>query len=87
MKAKQHVPARRGKLSQRSRDNLSAVLGVLNNLRQYWPLTLRQIYYQLVAALIPNDTRQYKKLSELLSKARLAVTCHGMRWRTGPGTC
>ena len=35
------------------------------------PLTLRQVYYRLVAkALIPNTVTSYKTLSRLLVKAR-----------------
>lgn len=45
---------------------------VLKDLRDYWPLTLRQVYYQLVAAgNIQNNTGQYNKLSRILTKARL----------------
>src|SRR4029077_1657950 len=45
----------------------------LSGLRDYWPLTLRQVYYQLVAALfIENNEEQYKKLSRILVKARLS---------------
>jgi hypothetical protein len=48
------------------------VLSVLRGLQEYWPLTLRQVYYQLVARLIIDNTlEQYKKLSRVLSKARL----------------
>lgn len=36
-------------------------------------LTLRQLYYQFVTrALIPNNDRQYKRLGEIISDARLA---------------
>lgn len=41
--------------------------------RQGYRLTVRQIYYQLVArALIPNNEASYKRIIDLLSKARLA---------------
>jgi len=51
---------------------LEPVQIILNDLRQYWPLTLRQVYYQLVAALvIENADREYRKLSRMLTKARL----------------
>jgi Na+-translocating ferredoxin:NAD+ oxidoreductase RnfG subunit len=44
---------------------------VLDDLMEYWPLTLRQ-YYQLVAAgVIDNDPKEYGKLSRELAKARL----------------
>jgi hypothetical protein len=45
---------------------------ILDGLRSYWPLTLRQIYYQLVAALvIDNNDKEYRKLSSKLAQARL----------------
>lgn len=48
------------------------VLPVIDNLQEYWPLTLRQVYYRLVAAeIIENSLNEYKKLSTLLTKARL----------------
>lgn len=47
------------------------VVEITNNLRDYWPLTLRQIYYQLVAAgHIENNRNRYKALS---------VTCSNLR--------
>lgn len=43
----------------------------IDNLSDYWPLTLRQVFYQLVSRLsIPNTQNQYKSLSAALSKAR-----------------
>lgn len=40
--------------------------------RQGFTLTLRQLYYQLVArAVIPNKVNEYKKLGSLLNNARL----------------
>ncbi len=49
---------------------------VLERLRDYWSLTLRQVYYQLVASqVIPNNMAEYKKLSRLLTKARLDNLC------------
>ena len=45
---------------------------VLDDLRSFWPLTLRQVYYQLVAReVVPNRQAEYKRLSRLLTKARL----------------
>lgn len=47
------------------------IVEITDNLREYWPLTLRQIYYQLVAAgHIENNANRYKALS---------VTCSDMR--------
>lgn len=40
---------------------------------QGYSLTLRQVYYQMVArAIIPNNERSYKNLGNLISDARLA---------------
>ena len=40
---------------------------------QGYNLTLRQVYYQMVArAIIPNNERSYKNLGNLISDARLA---------------
>ncbi len=51
---------------------LDRVQAVISTLESYWPLTLRQIYYQLVAAgVIDNRVAAYQKLSEVLTKARL----------------
>jgi hypothetical protein len=62
----------RGGLSKESLQYVNRVNESLDSLKEYWPLTLRQVYYQLVAAGdIPNNKAQYKKLSCLLTKARL----------------
>lgn len=51
---------------------LNRVIGILNELADYWPLTLRQVYYQLVAGgAIQNNLGEYSKLSRILTKARL----------------
>ena len=51
---------------------LEHVVAVLNGLTDYWPLTLRQVYYQLVASgAIQNNLGEYSKLSRILTKARL----------------
>ena len=45
---------------------------MIEDLAAYWPLTLRQIYYRLVAAgSIANNSKAYRKLSGVLVKARL----------------
>ncbi len=44
---------------------------IIDELSEY-KLTLRQLYYQLVSrALIPNEEKSYKKLSRLVTRARL----------------
>jgi hypothetical protein len=52
-------------------DMLYDIVLIIKELESYWPLTLRQIYYQLVSKeLIPNKQAEYKSLSRLLVKAR-----------------
>lgn len=47
------------------------VIEVTNKLDLYWPLTLRQIYYRLVAAgYIKNSQNAYKALSRLITNMR-----------------
>ena len=58
--------------TNKQKDKLDKVNAVLNNLRNYWPLTLRQVYYQLVSqAVIENKVSEYGMLSKLLKYARL----------------
>ena len=53
-------------------DKLNKVKVVLDELREYKPLTLRQIYYQLVGKdYIENNKSQYTMLSGLLKWARI----------------
>ena len=53
-------------------DKLNKVIEVLNELDDYKPLTLRQIYYQLVGkGYIKNNNSQYTMLSTLLKWARI----------------
>jgi len=53
-------------------DKLDKVIKVLEELKEYKPLTLRQIYYQLVGkGYIPNNKSQYGMLSNLLKWARI----------------
>ena len=57
-----------------------AVKAVVFKWREYWPLTVRQVYYQLVAAgAIANTSNAYKKLSFEL--ARLRVTLSEVPWQ------
>jgi len=62
----------RGSWTPAKQAYLHPVLQVLDSLEPYWPLTLRQVYYQLVSAgHIPNDRSAYQKLSQILAQARL----------------
>src|SRR5438309_680188 len=63
-----------GKLGRRpeTEELIARVLDVLSELRDYWPLTLRQVYYRLVSAgIIENRQEEYKKLSRVLTDARM----------------
>lgn len=52
-------------------DKLNKVQGVLSDLCKYKPLTLRQVYYQLVGCeYIENKNSEYVMLSKLLKNAR-----------------
>ena len=63
----------RGGWSNKSIVYLEKIKKILQTLEEYWPLTLRQIYYQLVSALIiENNLKEYSKLSRILTKARLS---------------
>jgi hypothetical protein len=65
----------RGGWSKASLAYLERVQLALDDLRDYWPLTLRQLYYRLVSDLvIENRQNEYRKLSRDLTKARL----HGL---------
>jgi len=62
----------RGGWTDASLDYLSDVIDVLDELEEYHPLTLRQVYYQLVASeTIENKIESYRKLSRILTKARI----------------
>lgn len=52
-------------------DRIAWTMEIVEDLGEYLPLTLRQIFYQLVARLhIQNTHSQYKALSRALAKAR-----------------
>ena len=53
---------------------IEKINGVNNDYKaQGYSLTLRQVYYQMVArAIIPNNERSYKNLGNLINDARLA---------------
>lgn len=61
------------RLSKSNRARLGQIAKVLEEyVADGFTLTLRQLYYQLVSRdIIPNNPREYKKLSVLLTKARL----------------
>lgn len=50
---------------------LEGCQSVLDEMKPYLPLTLRQVYYQLVAKLIIKNTKySYQRLSDVVSQAR-----------------
>jgi hypothetical protein len=60
------------KWTQHQIDKLNKVIEVLHEFEQYKPLTLRQVYYQLVGkGYIENKVSEYTMLSNLLKWARL----------------
>jgi len=62
------------RLNHNNKARLSQINEILEDYRrQGYRLTLRQLYYQLVSRdVIPNDDTEYKKLSNILKKGRLA---------------
>jgi len=61
-------------MTQRLLDQIKVINGVVESYaKQGYKLTLRQLYYQLVSrGIIPNKDTEYKKLSDLLVKARMS---------------
>lgn len=58
--------------TQRQIEKLNKVLNIILELEEFKPLTLRQIYYQLVGSgFIENSVSQYGMLSKLLKHARI----------------
>ncbi len=54
------------------RKQAEQITDVVNGLFSYWPLTLRQIYYRLVAAgFIANTRSKYNDLSKVIKQMRL----------------
>ena len=74
---------RRCQISTAKQHFLDAVLGVLNEQRDYWPLSDRQIHYRLLGPNAPlthaskpdsryvNDKVSYRKLTDLLARGRI----------------
>jgi len=72
----------RASISKAKNEFLSAIIDVLNNLIDYWPLTDRQIHYNLLNnpplkhmskpdSVYKNDKESYRSLTELLTRARV----------------
>ncbi len=53
-------------------ETLRHCISIVNEMKQYWQLTLRQVYYRLVAAgHVGNKPTEYKKVGHVIAKARL----------------
>lgn len=66
------MPRRKFIWTKNQLEKLGKVKDILKELAEYKPLTLRQIYYQLVGkGWIPNNKSQYNMLSNLLKWARI----------------
>ena len=58
--------------TEHKRQKLYRVLDILEELKDYQPLTLRQIYYQMVGkSYLENNKSQYGMLSDLIKWARI----------------
>ena len=48
-----------------------AIIEIVEEMREYWPLTVRQLYYQLVSRLIiPNVLKHYQRASKVNASLR-----------------
>ena len=74
----------RSTISDRKQEFLAAAIRVIEDLKKYWPLSVRQVHYGLLnfpplrnsstgkqGARYANDPKSYKALCELLTRARL----------------
>ncbi|VTR94109.1 Uncharacterized protein OS=Planctomyces maris DSM 8797 GN=PM8797T_17002 PE=4 SV=1: ParBc [Gemmata massiliana] len=74
---------KRSVISEAKRAMLNAAIAVIEQYKEYWPLTLRQIHYRLLSRNVLRNTRtelpytntqeSYKDLSDLLGRARLSA--------------
>jgi hypothetical protein len=74
---------RRAEISEAKRPFLEAVLRVLEEQREYWPLSDRQVHYRLLGPAAPlthaskptsryvNNISSYRKLTDLLARGRI----------------
>lgn len=62
------------RLSKKNKETLNIINEILEDYKsQGYILTLRQLYYQLVSKdIIPNNDKEYAKLSNVLKKGRMA---------------
>lgn len=78
-----HIPP--GIFKGETIDQARTLIDIINDMREYWPLTVRQIYYQSVARLLfPNRQNFYAKVSRILTTLRRAdlLPWHAIEDRT-----
>lgn len=64
-----------------------ALAAIVTELREYWPLTVRQAYYQAVSRLVvQNNLNQYRRVSQVLTTLRRydLLPWHAIEDRTRP---
>jgi len=77
------IKRQRKTISAAKRPFLDSIIAVVNKLKPYWPLTDRQIHYQLLndpplrhsgkpTSRYANDLNNYKDVCDMLTRARLA---------------
>ena len=69
-----------------NRDLAGVLLAIVTALDDYWPLTVRQVFYQAVAKLLlPNNRNAYNRVSRILTTLRRedALTWDAIEDRTG----
>ena len=55
----------------KNRQLAPSMIALVEEFRDYWPMTLRAFYYQAVSALlVPNTNAAYKSVGDLMSKLR-----------------
>jgi len=60
-----------GKLFKSKEALARQIVKIVNELQDYWPLTVRQVYYQCVAAqYVENNTKQYDRVKDTLVTLR-----------------
>lgn len=77
-----HGEKRRDRISEAKQPFLSAIVAIVMAMKKFWPLSVRQIHYQLLndpplrhagkpGSVYRNDLSSYKSLCELATRARL----------------
>ena len=71
MATDKHCISTKFRFNRQTRPVVDAILQIIDEFAEYLPMTVRQVFYQLVARLIvPNHSKQYRKTSRLLVQMR-----------------